>query len=187
MPVTSTKNQAGSLPPFGYCHCCCGGKTPLAKTANRKEGRIKGQPLRFLPGHQNRKRVRVTVEDRDDYVTPCFISTLVPGKDGYVRQTVGGRKGLAHRVAYEQVHGEIEEGLEIDHLCGQRNCLRIDHLEAVDRRENLRRCGKCKLTRADVIDIRRSEEPQSVLAERYGVTQGHISRTQAGLVWRDVV
>jgi hypothetical protein len=126
------------------------------------------------------------VEHRD-YPTPCLISTLVSGKDGYVRQTVGGRKVLAHRVAYEQVHGKIEEGLEIDHLCGQRNCLRIDHLEAVSPEENLRRCGKCKLTRADVIDIRRSEEPQSVLAERYGVTQGHISRIQAGLVWRDVV
>ena len=127
------------------------------------------------------------IEELRGYRTPCLISTLAPSKDGYVRQTVNGKKVLAHRVAYEQVHGEIEAGLEIDHKCSQRNCVRVDHLEAVSPEENLRRCGKCKLTPADVIEIRRSNEAQRVLAERHGVTPGHISRIQAGLVWRDVV
>ncbi len=38
-----------------------------------------------------------------------------------------------------------------------------------------------------MIKIRLSNEMQRVLALRHGVTQGHISRIQAGLVWRDVV
>ena len=75
----------------------------------------------------------------------------------------------------------------MDHLCGQPDCVRVGHLEAVEGRENLRRCGKCKLTCADVIEIRRSNEQQHVLAERYGVTQGHISRIKAGLVWQDML
>ncbi len=121
------------------------------------------------------------------YPTPCLISTLAAGKDGYVRQSLGGKKVLAHRAEFERVHGEIEDGLEIDHKCCERACIDVDHLEAVDRRENLRRCGKCKLTRANVIEIRRCNEPQHVLAERYGITQSHVSRIKAGLVWRDVL
>lgn len=45
----------------------------------------------------------------------------------------------AHRIAYELVNGPIPEGLEIDHLCRNRLCVRPDHLEAVTTQENLRR------------------------------------------------
>ena len=185
MPVTSTKNQSGSLPPFGYCHCCCGGKTPLAKTTNRKEGRIKGQPLRFLPGHQNRKRVRVIAEDRD-HVTPCCISQLKKNKDGYAVEKVGGRSVLAHRAAYERVRGEVEDGLELDHLCGQPDCVRVDHLQAVTHTENLRRGSRTKLSPVLVIEIRRSTEKQQVIAERYGITQSQVSRIKSGASWADL-
>ena len=81
-PVTPSKSYSESLPPIGLCQCSCGGRTPLAKTTSRKEGRIKGEPLRFLPGHQNRKRVRVLEEDRG-YVTPCQIWQLAQNADGY--------------------------------------------------------------------------------------------------------
>lgn len=46
---------------------------------------------------------------------------------------------LAHRWAYIQEHGEIPDGLVIDHLCRVRVCVRVDHLEAVTNLENLRR------------------------------------------------
>lgn len=185
-PVTPSKNHPESLPPIGLCQCRCGGRTKLAKSTDRKKGRIKGKPLRFLPGHQNRKLVREIEEDRE-YVTPCRIWQLAKGKNDYGLEKVRGTTVLAHRAAYERVHGEIRDGLEIDHLCKQPDCVRVDHLEAVPHEENLRRCGKCKLTRAHASEIRRSSEPQRVLAERYGVTQGHISRIKAGLVWRDVL
>jgi HNH endonuclease len=185
MPVTSTKNQSGLLPPFGYCHCRCGWKTPLAKTTNRKEGRIKGQPLRFLPGHQNRKRVRVIAEDRD-HVTPCCISQLKKNKDGYAVEKLRGRSVLAHRAAYERVRGEIEDGLELDHLCGQPDCVRLDHLEPVTHRENLRRGSRTKLALPDVIEIRRDPRKQGIIAEEYGISQSQVSRIKRGASWADV-
>src|ERR1035441_1521681 len=110
-PVTPSKNHPESLPPIGLCGCWCGGRTALAKSTNLKEGRIKGQPLRYLLGHQNRKRVRVIVEDRR-YVPPCRIWQLRKNKDGYGVEKVNGKSVLAHRVAYERLHGEIEEGLD---------------------------------------------------------------------------
>ena len=46
---------------------------------------------------------------------------------------------LAHRWAYEFCVGPIPDGLQIDHLCRVRLCVRPDHLEPVTRIENLRR------------------------------------------------
>lgn len=50
-----------------------------------------------------------------------------------------GRSMRAHRWAYEHWVGPIEPGLDVDHLCNNGLCVRPDHLEAVTRRENLKR------------------------------------------------
>jgi len=45
----------------------------------------------------------------------------------------------AHRVLYEWTVGPVPAGLELDHLCRVRRCVRPSHLEPVSRRENLLR------------------------------------------------
>lgn len=44
-----------------------------------------------------------------------------------------------HRVAYEAFRGPIPVGLELDHLCCNRDCYNPTHLEAVTHAENVRR------------------------------------------------
>lgn len=63
--------------------------------------------------------------------------TLSKGYGSFMREdqtTVG-----AHVFAYETFVGPIPEGMEPDHLCRNRLCVRPGHLEAVTRRENVRR------------------------------------------------
>ena len=43
----------------------------------------------------------------------------------------------AHRWAYEEANGTVPVGLELDHLCRNRSCVRPSHLEAVTHRENV--------------------------------------------------
>lgn len=40
--------------PYGYCQCGCGQKTGVTSQATTKKGYQKGQPYRFVHGHNNR-------------------------------------------------------------------------------------------------------------------------------------
>ncbi len=51
----------------------------------------------------------------------------------------GGKLVQAHRWAYEQANGPIPEGLTLDHLCRNRACVEVTHLEPVTNRVNILR------------------------------------------------
>lgn len=40
--------------PYGYCQCGCGEKTRIAHQSHTKMGWVKGEPLRFINGHNSR-------------------------------------------------------------------------------------------------------------------------------------
>jgi hypothetical protein len=40
--------------PYGYCHCGCGERTNIPNRTNRQIGYVKGVPMRFVRGHNNR-------------------------------------------------------------------------------------------------------------------------------------
>lgn len=46
---------------------------------------------------------------------------------------------VAHKWAYQQLVGPVPNGLELDHLCRRRACVRPTHIEAVTHLENVRR------------------------------------------------
>ena len=63
------------------------------------------------------------------------------GRDGYGKVRVGGKLVSVHRLVYEQLVGPIPEGLHIDHLCNNRACVNVEHLEPVTQAENNRRAA----------------------------------------------
>lgn len=61
--------------------------------------------------------------------------------DGYFRYRLGGRAGVIlmfHRLMWEHHYGPIPEGHEINHICHNRGCCNIDHLECIDGTEHTR-------------------------------------------------
>ena len=69
----------------------------------------------------------------------CLVWIGATNSKGYGMLVVDGSPVLAHRLAYEDAHGPIPDGMVIDHLCRVRNCVQANHLEAVTMGENGRR------------------------------------------------
>ncbi len=79
----------------------------------------------------------------DALVTPvpetgCLLWTGAE-RTGYGRFRLNKPRRLvhAHRYRWEQVHGPIPPGFELDHLCRVRLCTNERHLELVNHRENV--------------------------------------------------
>lgn len=75
--------------------------------------------------------------------------TWTAGLDnGYGRFRSGKRLVKAHRYSYTHLVGAVPNGLQLDHLCRNRACVRPDHLEPVTSRENILRGDAPAITRA---------------------------------------
>lgn len=67
----------------------------------------------------------------------CLVWKSVVGKNYYASMSVEGKRVTVHRYLYEQKYGPVKEGLELDHLCRNKACVNIDHLEPVTHAENI--------------------------------------------------
>lgn len=82
-----------------------------------------------------------TTEDRFfekvdiDIDTFCFNWTAHTHK-GYARMNVDGESIEMHLWAYRRFVGAVPTGLQVDHLCRNRRCVYIGHMELVTSREN---------------------------------------------------
>lgn len=67
----------------------------------------------------------------------CIVWTGHKDRCGYGRTSYQGRKGITvHRAVWLQAGREIPPGLELDHICRNRACIKLEHLRAVTHREN---------------------------------------------------
>lgn len=115
-------------------------------------------------------------------------------KQGY-GITTGKNRGLAHRKAWESVHGPIPPGVILRHKCDNPPCTKVSHLEPGTRRKNsedMVERGRSqkgethtqhKLTEQEVRAILSSSEPSGALAAKYGVTSHHIAKLRRREEW----
>jgi len=146
-PNGATKALDGALNPTGLCRCGCGETTPIAPVTSAKRGWRKGQHVQYVKGHSARvtnrtreleSRVPITPTD-NGHPTPCLIWGGAVNSKGYPTKGDGaGGSILAHRAAYEAVHGPLPVGMHLHHLCGQPRCLNVDHLIALSQRDHNR-------------------------------------------------
>jgi len=72
-------------------------------------------------------------------VGDCIVWQGALDRDGYGLVSVNDHTRRAHRVAYDREVGPIPPRLTIDHLCRNRACVNVEHMEPVTVRENVLR------------------------------------------------
>jgi hypothetical protein len=84
-----------------------------------------------------------------DPATGCHVFPITQ-QDGYARFWIRGRLVSAHGFYYRRSGRKVPKGMELDHLCRNRACVNVDHLEPVTRIENLKRGAAARRAAAPV-------------------------------------
>ena len=94
-------------------------------------------------------------------------------RNGYGQIAVDGVPRYVHIVAWELAKGPVPKGMELDHLCRNRRCANVAHLEPVTHAENCRRgargfafTGRCRSGKHQII----SEEDTVIVDPARGRT-----------------
>lgn len=64
----------------------------------------------------------------------------------------GNKRVLAHKWLYEWFFGPVPTGYEVDHMCGNEGCVRLAHLQAITKQQNLALRGIVHLPNAQAAD-----------------------------------
>lgn len=105
---------------------------------------------------------------------------------GYGCAKVNGRTVLTHRVAWEAANGPIPDGMQIHHVCRNRLCQNVAHMELHDVRNHAGAGGHGKLTQADADRIRGllgAGHRGMDVAEAFGISKQQVCNIKAGRCW----
>ncbi len=118
-------------------------------------------------------------------------------KSGYPTFSYDLREMPANRVCWTLIFGEIPEGLFVCHHCDNPKCVNPAHLFLGTHRDNMIDMHKKgrhrvkenhyenakKLQKVDIKAIRKSNEHIRKIADRYGITQGVVTRIKHHKHW----
>lgn len=90
--------------------------------------------------------------------TKCIQAKGSLDTHGYGRVKIAGKSYGAHVVAWQNINGRIPSDMQIDHLCRNRTCINVEHLELVTQKENILRGAGIAAVNATKTHCKRGHE-----------------------------
>jgi hypothetical protein len=203
-----TTHESSQEIPYGYCHCGCGEKTPIARSSNVNRQQVKGEPFRYAQGHGGRRPAQERFWEKVDKRGPdeCWLWHGAQIESGYGRFWNGVQHTGAHRFSYSIHHGTIPSDLFICHKCDNPSCVNPNHLFSATHTENMADMHekgrgskhitsvgasnpKVKLTEENVLDIRQQHRngiSSRELAVVFNVSESNIARIVSRKSWAHI-
>lgn len=132
-------------------------------------------------------------DDKIEYTDTCWLWRAGKDRWGYGQFRYKGKTRSAHRIAYKLYVGEIPEGMFVLHKCDNPICVNPKHLflgtlkdnsqDMVKKGRNNTGKGSAKLTKEEVVQIRKSPESGVILAKMFRVTPSNISLVRNRKSW----
>lgn len=125
----------------------------------------------------------------------CWLWTAGKNRNGYGRFRFNGEARLAHRLAWQNINGEIPDGMCVCHKCDTPACVNPDHMFIGTRADNVADMiakgrqsighdhsltvrgtanGCAKITEDEVLAIRNDGGYQRDIARRFGISQAQV-------------
>lgn len=114
--------------PYGLCHCGCGNPTRISPKSY-PGGPKKGEPNRYIKGHQGKRTPFLYLEEDRGYATPCWIWQYALDSNGYPNYSTVRKTGKTYM--FEQVLGEIPPERYVFSSCGEKLCVNPFHMRLV--------------------------------------------------------
>ena len=191
------------------CECGCGNPAPIATDSSANRGYKKGQPHRFISGHNSRVEHGTLAErfwkrvnkhgPATQKLGRCWVCTNRSERYGQI--SVEGKMQLAHRVAWFIATGRCPNPSAL-HKCDNDKCVRFSHLFEGTQADNVRDMiakgrkvnrpplgedhGCAKLTEAIVKEIRKRKGSVRSIAKAFGIDPTHVSRIKLRKSWKHV-
>lgn len=154
-----------------------------------------------------REEILKSIKDRSVEVGDCWLWNQGTSTNGYpIMKLRGCGCKLVRRLAAESAGHELKERQPVIPTCGEKLCVNPAHMKPTTISEvgkiaarrgafsshqraasiaASRRSGRAKITEAIASEIRASLDPETTLAQRYGVNRSLIGRIRRGDAWRD--
>lgn len=131
--ICSVEGCAGLVYSNGYCR-------PHDQRVRLTGDPRPDEPLRVLPRKADRGNVIQRIKDRSRVTAAGCLEWQGHLSRGYGSISVNARSTPVHIAMWVAVHGPLPEGdWTLDHLCYNRACSNVEHLEVVSRAENVMR------------------------------------------------